>query len=320
MKIRNIMNTFTEVKNQTGKAFPVFQFLDLKYEIKRNHLLQYEYFAYEFYNKSKSERKEYVVDWECMNIIPDLFNDKDQISFLDDKSKFDEMFEDLLGRDYLFIDSQSRDKFNVFIKNHNNFIVKPLYEMGGAKIKKVHNASKDTFDSLIAEYETCLIEELLIQNELIASLNPDTVNTLRIIAFRDKNGQVQIPFANIRIGRKGSAVDNFSSGGMTAAIHIDTGKIISDAHDKAYKLYHVHPDSGVLINGFVVPCWDDVLTTVKTAMNRLPKMRLVGWDVAISKNNKVCLIEGNHNPGARIHQISLNRGLKNEYKKMLGEF
>jgi hypothetical protein len=47
------------------------------------------------------------------------------------------------------------------------------------------------------------------------------------------------------------------------------------------------------ILGFVVPCWGDVVELATTAAARLPRVRYVGWDVAITDERGPVLVEGN---------------------------
>lgn len=166
---------------------------------------------------------------------------------------------------------------------------------------------------------TVLLEEYFVQNTLISMLNPDTVNTIRVITMRDDSGEVNIPFANIRIGRKGMCVDNFCSGGMTAGINTENGVVITPAFDGKLSEYTQHPDTGTPILGFQIPFWESVLDTVIKAADRISGCRYVGWDVVINRDGKICLIEGNSNPEARIHQMVLHKGLRSVYREYLGE-
>lgn len=159
-----------------------------------------------------------------------------------------------------------------------------------------------------------------MQDDCIGTLNADTVNTMRVITMRDSQGEIHIPFSNIRIGRKGMCVDNFCSGGMTAGIDINTGVVCTPAVNGKMEHFTVHPDSGVDIVGFRIPHWGEVKSTVTRAADRLPNCRYIGWDVVISQGGRICLIEGNSNPEARIHQLVLGKGLRDVYRKYLGDF
>lgn len=48
--------------------------------------------------------------------------------------------------------------------------------------------------------------------------------------------------------------------------------------------------------GFQIPNWEHAINVVKTAAEKIPQCRFIGWDVAFTEKG-VELIEGNHNPG-----------------------
>ena len=67
--------------------------------------------------------------------------------------------------------------------------------------------------------------------------------------------------------------------------------VCSTGIDKNGNRYVVHPDVGVPIIGFVVPMWDEICNTVLAAAKIVPEVRFIGWDVAVTKDAKVVLIE-----------------------------
>ena len=100
--------------------------------------------------------------------------------------------------------------------------------------------------------------------------------------------------AGMRFGHDG-ITDNFSQDGMVADIDVETGVIVTDAIDKKGQVYEKHPISGKTFKGFQVPNWDKVRSVTENAMNVLPGINYVGWDVAICPDN-VVLVEGNAMP------------------------
>lgn len=158
------------------------------------------------------------------------------------------------------------------------------------------------------------------QDKSLASINCSTANTIRIVSMRDADGKTHIPFANLRVGRSGRCVDNFCAGRITAAIDENTCIVSTNAFDKDGYEYVEHPDSRVQFVGFQVPYWEKVINLINTVCSIVPNARTVGWDVSIKDDGKICLIEGNHTPGAYVHQMSAKKGLRSIYKKHLGDF
>lgn len=296
---------------------------DVIYWMIRHHLMKQEYFQFHFTTKSKHEKLMYVTDWEVINVLAHKFNSPESCAILEDKTRFNEYFSEYIRRDFALINHANRDTFLEFSKKHGSFFVKPLNLSGGTGIIKMEiegNNGSDIYDQLIASYKQFCVEEILVQHYDMALLNPDTVNTIRVITMRDQSGHISIPMANIRIGRTGQCVDNFCAGGMTAAIDLKNGCVSSLAFDKENKEYRIHPDSHVQILGFQIPEWEEVKHTAIAASKKLPKARYIGWDITILEDGRVAIIEGNHRPEARIHQIALGRGLRSIYRKNLGDF
>ena len=299
--------------------------IDYIYSKIRYHVKFEEYRQYAFYELRHCAKKQYVTEHDVLKVIPEQFNNDSQREILDDKAAFNDFFSDLLGRDYLLLDSEKMSDFLAFTEDKPCVIVKPTNSWCGKGVKKYELSKNqesriELFNQLISEYTSCLIEECFVQHEAMSRLNPDSVNTIRIISLKDQNNEIHIPFASVRIGREGSAVDNFCAGGMAAAVDAESGIIISIAYNGLGQGFVIHPDTGCTIIGYQIPEWNKVLNTVIGAAKRIPSMRFIGWDVVVRKDGKVCLIEGNSNPGARTIQMPLKRGIKPDYQRFLGSF
>lgn len=316
----NMIFSNTNIKNRVIIAIKSF---DMFYWINKKHLMQQEYFQYEFAYKKKKEKNQYVRDWEVLNVVGPRFNSKTVYELLDDKYRFNEMFRDLIGREYCYIGENDYALFYDFSKKHKRVMLKPNNMNGGNGITKFDTESiepKALFDVVCSMNTKILLEEVLDQNEKMESICPDTVNTIRIISMCDSDGTVHMPMASIRVGRKGKCVDNFCAGGMVASIDVDSGVVSSAAYDKFCERYSNHPDTGVKFEGFEIPNWKIVLNTVKEAANRIPDARYVGWDIAIKRDNSIAIIEANARPEARLHQLPIGKGLRSVYVKYLGKF
>lgn len=292
---------------------------------KRYHVQFEEYRQYSFNKLRHDARKEYITEYDVIKVIPGMYNNSDLRHILDSKVAFNSFFEDFLGRAYCHVSEKEEQKFIDFVSMKEMVIVKPIDSWCGHGVTKFkipadREAQKALYEKLISNYGEFLVEECIIQHEQIGSLNPDSVNTIRVISMIDKTGEVHVPFASIRIGRKGSDVDNFCAGGMAAAIDVASGIVVTHAFDGVGNQYFVHPDSKAQIIGFHIPNWDEVVKTVAEAATHIPEIRFIGWDAVVREDGKVCLIEGNARPGARTLQLPLKKGIKPTYQKYLGRF
>lgn len=66
--------------------------------------------------------------------------------------------------------------------------------------------------------------------------------------------------------------------------------------------------------GREIPFWNEAVKMVMDASKTIPKLRFIGWDVAITPLSPV-LIEGNTRPGAQLIEYQgFERGM---YRKIL---
>lgn len=148
---------------------------------------------------------------------------------------------------------------------------------------------------LAAAPEGYVIEEMIEQHLLLSSLNPTSVNTLRIWVVDDNCG-VHVAGAFLRVGRAGSLVDNTAAGGLACAIDLDSG-VIREALDLTLSRnqYPIHPDSGAKIVGLKIPHWPACKQLACDALRVLPGARFSGMDIAVTAHGPV-IIEYNVEP------------------------
>lgn len=286
----------------------------------------WDYFAYEFYNCSISKRRTFITEGELRK-LDILFNgtNKEKQSYeerllLEKKDMFNTVFSDLIHRKWMiYKDGMDLSNIKTFLFGVDSVIVKPIDGIQGNNIIKVEIFDDKDIDKLfeIVKNGGYLIEELLTQHKEISEFNPTSINTIRIYSVEFK-GEIYVTAAAIRIGRLGACTDNFSAGGIMAAIDVDTGIVISRATEKYNgNEYYCHPDSNKVLIGFVVPCWNEILENVKCAHKRFKRLRYIGWDICITKDSKVAFVEGNTGSGVALQQVPLLQGKKDMYMSLL---
>ncbi|CAA9379176.1 MAG: hypothetical protein AVDCRST_MAG93-9049, partial [uncultured Chloroflexia bacterium] len=139
-----------------------------------------------------------------------------------------------------------------------------------------------------------LLQAKVPQHDHLNALAPSTTNTVRVVTFLDHTNTVHIHFAILRLGRQGNVADNWDRGGISVAIDPATGVLGAGVLKPKYggQWLEVHPDSGVRFTGQQLPYWEEIVALCLQAARVLPKVRSVGWDVAITPTGPV-LIEGN---------------------------
>jgi hypothetical protein len=185
--------------------------------------------------------------------------------------------------------------------NIGDVIIKPTLSSHGSGVKKLHieNGVVDTKgtklkDVLLDYGKNFLIQDLVKQHPAMNVLNPDSINTIRVVTYR-KGMEVFVLYAAIRIGRKGQAIDNESAGGISTKINLD-GTLCKFAFGAPGQDKIELTDSGVKLEGYKVPSFEKALAMVKEEHLNLPFQDLVGWDICIDENGGPVMLEWNTTP------------------------
>lgn len=142
--------------------------------------------------------------------------------------------------------------------------------------------------------ENVLIEQAIIQNNKMVFGNT-SVNTIRTHTFLGKNGKAHVIKAILRAGVGDTVVDNYAQGGSIYEVDINYGVVCTKGKSKNGSDHIYHPGTDIIMLGYKIPNWEKVIKVSCEAAERLPQIRFIGWDIAITEDD-VELIEGNHNP------------------------
>jgi len=215
--------------------------------------------------------------------------------------------------------SNSDKTLETLLSEFNIFVVKTVSGGGGKGVYIIKKENGDRFlinktttynTRELLEFFTTLnnyiFTEFIEPSDFSKSLNATSVNTMRIVTLIDPiTNKAFIARAVQRIGVAASAPqDNFTKGGLSAAIDLETGQL-SDCtrhpKTKEHKRYSHHPDTNIKIEGITIPDWKSIATQIVNAANSLPMLKVIGWDFVIS-NNGLVAIEGNHHPDPDVLQ------------------
>lgn len=279
-----------------------------------------DYLVWDIRLLKASERKTWMTHPKAFRLNSTL-NGPDSRAIVGDKVRFLNDFADLIGREWLDATTATDDELAAFLARHDRVIAKPAGGEGGAGISIVTSADVTdvaAFRQGLIEDDQTLVEEVLRQHPDLDRLYPDSVNTVRMITYRDPQGTLHVIASVLRIGN-GSVIDNFASGGMFTMLD-DDGVALYPGVDKQSNVYPEHPITGTAIAGFRVPHFPEILEMVEEASKRLPTIPYVGWDIAITANGPA-LIEANHN--SSVFQMKptasgVRTGLLQRYRDAIG--
>lgn len=277
-----------------------------------------DFFQYRFWEKSRLARKQFMTARKN-NEFYNQVNTRQARSWLNHKAVFNKNFAPYLKRETMAIPGASLEEFDTFCKNQGSFFVKPCKTGAGEGVKKY--SYKDLPDIAALYYELLsgeyVVEECIVQDEAMASIHPQSINTVRTITFFNGR-EVTVIGAVLRCGAGGSYIDNHSAGGYTAIVDVESGIVITCASNKWRLNVVKHPDTGVMFPGFQIPNWDKAVSMVKEAAGSLEGIHYAGWDVAFIPGD-VCLVEANPSGDPVVLQEPTQRGVKHLYDWMLSE-
>lgn len=262
-----------------------------------------DYKIAEMYRLTPAQRRTQITRGISNSIVARM-NDKAYWHHFDNKTEFNTLFADHIKRGWLNFEKATPEEFAAFLQNRGPIICKPIDGSSGQGVMKVEPGEFADPAALYARLKaagTGIVEDCVVQHPALAALCPLSVNTLRIATLLGDKKQ-GVVYAYIRIGN-GKVMDNVDCGGMAAPIDLQTGKIAAVGANKSGEAFEFHPMTGARIPGTQIPYWQEAVTMCLAAMQVIPQVRFVAWDVAITPDGPV-FIEGNSFPSHAIPQFA----------------
>ena len=280
---------------QNDKTLPG-SYRDYKKAFWKHRVTYSEYMdRYEYWKLDEKQRDEFISRSE-MQCIYRKFGDQNVMDIFYKKAVFLSNFHQFIHRKWIIVKDSSLEDFKKMVEA-TDCIAKPIEGTAGQGIFKICAKDVDNWEEL---YKKCvekniLLEECIQSNEELKAFHPNSLNTIRVVTV--SNGDRFVVFgALFRMGAHGSVVDNTHAGGVFAPINVETGAIDIEAVDSINNHYKCHPDTQKQIVGFQIPCWNEIVETCRRASKTIPNIRFAGWDVCVTKDGKIEMIEGNHAP------------------------
>ena len=197
----------------------------------------------------------------------------------------------------------------IFRETHESqLFIKPISGIGG---KGCILIKKESLEEQIRNYGTELLlnnfihQEKINQHDSISKIHSNSVNTMRINTFLDKQGKCNVISALMRFGSGNLITDNESSGGFFIGIDLETETLKGQGKqsmEKGALVHDYHPDSKILLHGLKIPFIKESLQLVKQAAILIPT-RIIGWDIAITPQGPL-IIEGNSNTSLHMADVA----------------
>lgn len=279
------------------------------------------------YNFQENNYKNYLSDYHSRKAS--IINGKYSI-ILNDKILFDTILSNenvtpiiygkiIKGQIYKDNTKINIDSFLKLVESKQKIIIKVFNGTGGNGVHRIEfvndayylddmEINSDQITKFIENLDYYLIMEHLVQADYSNKIYPGTINTIRIITMIDpKTNEIIIPIAVHKFGSdKTKPADNVWKGGMTAQVDLKTGQIKRPAlhldKNKKIEWKEFHPDTGVKIEGTIIPNWNEILNELRYIARKMDYIKYIGWDIVVT-NNGIKIIEGNTCSDVNILQI-----------------
>lgn len=189
-----------------------------------------------------------------------------------------------------------------FLKSDLSCFCKMLTSYGGKDIFKIDIRNSELFiNNVPSNYPSLqkklshgifVLQETIKQHSELDNINPNCLNTLRIITI-DSGNDISVLGGFIRIGVGKNIVDNTAQGNLVCGINRD-GTLFTEASDQLSdkKWITLHPDSGIRFKGLPIPFYNESLNLCIDLHKTFGYFFIIGWDIAITETGPV-IIEGN---------------------------
>lgn len=279
-----------------------------------------DYVDFDFAMLTAAERRT-MMTHPLSNRLSYTYDHPDFRHIFHDKWEFDRVFSDLLGREWMLLNAHNIDEFRAFAERHPILITKQRLGRSGHAIHRYDAEEVENWEAfhrrLLADGEL-LIEENIVQHPALAAVCPGTVNSTRVTAYFDGHRTHVLSLAQ-KFGR-GQAADQMDWGGFYTMLDADTGIALGDGYDSHGNVHRHHPDTGYRIADFALPLYDEVIALVDRAARRVPRVRYVGWDIAVTPTGPV-IIEGNWGTGVyevKPSVLGIRTGHRPRFQKAMG--
>lgn len=271
--------------------------------------------------------KEYIPEDFFYNVIEPSLNMRLMFPALTDKNILDKFFPNIIqpknilnNINGIYIKSGNNNilTFDEAVEECNKYdelVIKPTIESGGGKNVSIITLKDGKTDyqelkigKVLETYDkNFIVQERLEQHEQMSLLNESSINTLRIKTLLI-NERIIVLKVVVRIGMKGSKVDNMSKGGYILLVK-DNGKLYHKGFlgtGMEIKKTNLSFD----IENFEVPNFENILTIVRELHKQILHFKMISWDIAIDKKGNPILIEFN----------VFGQGVGQEYGPLFGKY
>lgn len=176
-------------------------------------------------------------------------------------------------------------------------IVKPAIESGSGKgVELLDKTQLPTQLNRIGP--DLIVQRKVRQHMAMAQLNPSSLNTMRLLTYRDLSGTIHFMHDQsfLRIGGAGMIKDNVGAGCGAGLCLVRDDGTVGDVIVGHCTLNRGSMERDHGVRDFRVPNMASAIDFVKTLHKRIHYLDFIGWDIAIAEDGSPMFIELNTLP------------------------
>jgi len=269
-----------------------------------------EYREYRFWSLTPAEQEKFFLMCHTDIIRRKYSVDLNLSRLIKDKNEANVYFAKYIDRRWCSNRGTTFEEFSATFRECSKLFYKPVSSCGGSGARPF-DISAETMRSVyeqIMELPEGVVEEFVVQHPQLSAMSPNVLNTIRLTSI-SYNGPIDaagnrfvIPYAMLKMGGAKGYVDNLKQGGVGAAIDLETGKLCTDAVDVDLNTYTHHPVTGMQIQGFQVPYFEEAKAMIRRIVEENSMRGYLAWDVAITERGPM-LIEINGRPSSTLLEL-----------------
>lgn len=191
----------------------------------------------------------------------------------------------------------AKEAIDQTIDEKEELILKPSIDSGAGRLIRFispQETNRQEIEKIFSSFgDNFIVQRKIKQHPVLAQFNPTSVNTIRTISFLFDN-EVHILSSALRIGGKGSKVDNFSQGGYMCQI-LPNASMAKFAYDNDHNSYSSLPNSKPFAE-VEIPSYDKIIEIIKREALKKPHFKIIGWDFTVTTQGDPIMIEYNTAP------------------------
>ena len=175
-----------------------------------------------------------------------------------------------------------------YLKKYGKAIIKPTIETSSGENVRILSLKDNCTD----KYKDNFIIQELVENQAdIKRLNPNSLNTMRVITYICGDEYFVAPII-LRMGGGASHLDNAHAGGIFISVD-DNGVLGDKAYSEFGGGYQKHPYTNVKFQNYKIVGVDKIKQVAIKCHQKTPQLKMISWDLTINKDGVPTLIESN---------------------------